>query len=59
MALRILHPRFRENVHALSRLQREGELLSRLNHPNIARPIALGINGTHPYLAMELLRGLP
>ncbi len=59
VALKILHPRFRENVHALSRLQREGELLSRLNHPNIARPVALGINGAHPYLAMELVPGTP
>jgi len=59
VALKILHPRFRDNIHALSRLEREGELLGRLNHPNIARPVALGINGTHPYLAMELVPGAP
>lgn len=59
VALKILHPRFRDNIHALSRLEREGELLSRLDHPNIARPVALGINGAHPYLAMELVPGAP
>lgn len=59
VALKILHPRFRENNHALSRLEREGELLSLLDHPNIARPVALGINGAHPYLAMELVPGVP
>ncbi|MFO0724301.1 MAG: serine/threonine-protein kinase [Myxococcota bacterium] len=59
VALKLLHPRFRESDHAKERLQREAQLLARLDHPNIARPIAVRVDFEHPFLAMELVQGLP
>jgi eukaryotic-like serine/threonine-protein kinase len=43
----------------LLRFSRERDILARLNHPNIARLYDAGSEGTQPYLAIELIEGLP
>ncbi len=50
------------NSHAadeafIQRFNREIAILSRLDHPNIGRAIAFGVEHGHPYLAMEFING--
>jgi serine/threonine protein kinase len=58
VALKLLHPHLAEiGGETLERFQREAEILQRLDHPNVARPIAFSLE-KHPYLAMELVDGI-
>jgi serine/threonine protein kinase len=58
VALKILHEHHRENENALERLEREAQLLARMDHPNIARPLAVRVRGDGPaYLATEFVDG--
>lgn len=41
------------------RFQREGNVLARLEHPNIARLLDAGLNGTQPFLVLEYVDGQP
>lgn len=42
------------------RFEREGQILARLSHPNIARLLDAGLhNGHQPYLVLEYVDGLP
>ncbi|MBI4861647.1 MAG: protein kinase, partial [Candidatus Riflebacteria bacterium] len=41
----------------ITRFVREGRVVSRIDHPNVARVFDAGLTGTTPYLAMELLTG--
>jgi serine/threonine protein kinase/Tfp pilus assembly protein PilF len=46
--------------HGEERFRREGSLLARLNHPNIARLIDAGVStDAQPYLVLEYVDGLP
>jgi len=42
---------------AARRFTLEAELLARMNHPSIAKVYAAGVDGTVPFLAMELVEG--
>ena len=45
---------------AAERFQREGQILARLTHPNIARLLDAGVTGNgQPYLVLEHVEGLP
>ncbi len=44
---------------ALDRFDREYEAMTRLNHPGIVRVYHYGLHQGHPWLTMELLRGVP
>ena len=44
---------------ALPRFDREYEAMTRLNHPGIVRVYHYGLHQNHPWLTMELLRGVP
>jgi len=44
---------------ALPRFDREYEAMTRLNHPGIVRVYHYGLHKNHPWLTMELLRGVP
>ncbi|MCK6551557.1 protein kinase [Myxococcota bacterium] len=60
VALKILHPRFLEGTTlARQRFELEAEVLARLDHPNIVRPLAFHVGGEHAYLAMEHVEGVP
>jgi serine/threonine-protein kinase len=41
------------------RFRREGSMLAKLAHPNIARLIDAGVDGGQPYLVLEYVDGLP
>lgn len=58
VALKILPPGFMEGSGAFERFQREIQVLSQLQHPNICAVLEAGSqDGTHFY-AMEFLRGM-
>jgi eukaryotic-like serine/threonine-protein kinase len=56
VALKILHPEFLESV-AADRFLREIKLVSRLNHPRIARLLDSGERDWFVYLAMDFIEG--
>jgi serine/threonine protein kinase len=56
VALKILHPEFLESV-AAERFLREIRLVSRLNHPRIARLLDSGERDWFVYLAMAFIEG--
>jgi serine/threonine-protein kinase len=56
VALKILHPEFLESV-AADRFLREIKLVSRLNHPRIARLLDSGERDWFVYLAMNFIAG--
>ncbi|MFZ4575347.1 MAG: protein kinase domain-containing protein, partial [Phycisphaerales bacterium] len=47
------------NADSLRRFDVEAEALARLSHPGIARIFEAGSVGGHPYIAMELVEGVP
>lgn len=59
VALKILHPERRGHGSSLARFQREAEILSRLDHPNIVRAYAWAHDAEAAWLAMELVEGAP
>jgi eukaryotic-like serine/threonine-protein kinase len=56
VALKILHPEFLESVQA-DRFLREIKLVSRLNHPRIARLLDSGEREWFVYLVMDFIEG--
>ena len=57
IALKVLPASKARNPQVLARFQREGRLLTQLNHPNIVRAYQLGAAGSVHYIAMEYLEG--
>ncbi|MEL6185630.1 MAG: serine/threonine-protein kinase, partial [Myxococcota bacterium] len=59
VALKLPHP-FGNSSELTDRLAREREILASLSHPHIARLYDAGMtSGGQPYLALELIEGLP
>jgi eukaryotic-like serine/threonine-protein kinase len=57
VAFKLLHPSLVGRTGAL-RFEREGKVLARLAHPNIARLLDAGVtDGGQPYLVLELVEG--
>ncbi len=57
VAFKLLHPSLVGRTGAL-RFEREGRVLARLTHPNIARLLDAGVtDGGQPYLVLELVEG--
>ncbi len=57
VALKVLPGSRAKNPNTLSRFQREGRLLTQLDHPNIVRAFQLGQSGEVSFIAMEHLEG--
>ncbi len=57
VALKFLSSNALADAEARSRLVKEAQAASRLNHPNIATIYELNITGTVPFIAMELVAG--
>jgi eukaryotic-like serine/threonine-protein kinase len=47
------------DTRLLTRFSRERDILARLDHPNIARLYDAGVAQSQPYLALELVEGVP
>ncbi len=59
VAIKLLRPEI-ESIEIVRRLSAEREVLSRLDHPNIARVLDAGMTETGmPYLVVDLIPGLP
>ncbi len=59
VAMKLLHRPFRGSSFAIERFGREVEVLMRLEHPAIARPVGFSLEGDTPWFAMELVVGEP
>jgi serine/threonine protein kinase len=59
VALKVIADGEFASARARARFEREVELASRLNHPNIARVYDSGIHAGQLFYAMELIDGLP
>lgn len=58
-ALKLMEARYAEDREALRRFEREGNVMAALAHPNICTVFEAGRWQEHPFLAMELLEGMP
>jgi len=59
LAIKILKPELRQNHEITGRFLREAKAAGVLSHPNIVTIYDVGEVGGFPYIAMELLEGLP
>ncbi|MSR47072.1 MAG: hypothetical protein EXS13_08405 [Planctomycetes bacterium] len=57
VALKLLHPGLQSRPDFISRFQREARAAAALHHPNIVKVIDAGVDGTTPWIAMELVEG--
>ncbi len=58
IALKLLNPEYAGQTKALARLEREAQVLARLEHPHAVRVYDFGVDAGQPYLAMEFVEGL-
>ncbi len=57
VALKTLHPSYAQNPEIRQRFLREGELASRIHHPNVVDVTDFGTQDNVAYLVMEYLEG--
>ena len=59
VALKVLKDDLREHSAIVARFQREAEAYATLNHPNIVHIYSVGAVGKIPYIAMQMIHGMP
>ncbi len=57
VALKVLHPAFKEDSNFLGRFEREAKLVARLEHPNIVPVYDYAEHEGQPYLVMKYIEG--
>jgi predicted Ser/Thr protein kinase len=57
VALKVLHPAFKEDPNFLGRFQREAKMVARLEHPNIVPTYAFEEHKGYPFLVMKYIEG--
>jgi serine/threonine protein kinase len=57
VAIKALHPAFKEDVNFLARFQREARVVARLDHPNIVPIYDFSEHEGRPYLVMKYIEG--
>lgn len=57
LAIKMVFPYFEPSKVLYKRFMDEGEMLKKLNHPNIVRVLEVGESEGKPYLAMEYISG--
>ena len=55
VAIKVLHPAFKEDPNFLARFQREARVVARLEHPNIVPVYDYAEHNGAPYLVMKFL----
>jgi serine/threonine-protein kinase len=56
-ALKVLHEHLAASAQIAARFLREARVAAQLRHPHIVDVIDVGVEGTTPYMVMELLEG--
>jgi serine/threonine-protein kinase len=56
-AVKAIRPELAQDAQFIAMFTDEAKILSRLDHPNVIRTLEYGIEGSHPFIAMELLLG--
>jgi HAMP domain-containing protein len=59
LAIKVLKPEFRQDIGLVGRFLREARAAGALSHPNIVTIYDVGEADGFPYIAMELLDGVP
>lgn len=57
VALKLITNKHAADEAFIKRFQREAEILTRLDHPNIGRALGYGIDAGRPWLALEYIEG--
>ena len=57
VAIKVLHPAFREDANFLARFQREARIVAKLDHPNIVPVYDFAEHRGHPFLVMRFIEG--
>jgi serine/threonine-protein kinase len=57
VAVKVMHPHVAADPETSRRFAREARAVSMLAHPNVVRIMDFGVDGSAPYMVMELLRG--
>jgi serine/threonine protein kinase len=57
VAIKVLHPAFKEDPHFLERFKREARVVARLEHPNIVPIYDFAEHEGQPYLVMKYVEG--
>jgi serine/threonine protein kinase len=58
VAIKVLHPAFKEDPNFLSRFQREARVVARLEHPHIVPIYDFAEHQGQPYLVMKYIEGV-
>ncbi|MEJ2013574.1 MAG: protein kinase [Anaerolineales bacterium] len=58
VAIKVLHPAFKEDPNFLSRFQREARVVARLEHPHIVPIYDFAEHKGQPYLVMKFIEGV-
>lgn len=58
VAIKVLHPAFKEEPNFLSRFQREARVVAKLEHPNIVPVYDFSEHSGQPYLVMKYIEGI-
>jgi tetratricopeptide (TPR) repeat protein len=57
VAIKVLHPAFKQDPNFLSRFQREARIVAKLQHPAIVPVYDFNEHGGQPYLVMRFIEG--
>ncbi|NIM94368.1 MAG: protein kinase [Anaerolineales bacterium] len=57
VAIKVLHPAFKEDPHFLERFQREARVVAKFEHPNIVPIYDFAEHKGQPYLVMKFIEG--
>jgi hypothetical protein len=58
VAIKVLHPAFKEDPNFISRFEREAKVVAKLEHPNIVPVYDYAEHNGQPYLVMKYIEGV-
>ena len=57
VAIKVMHPAFKQDPNFLARFQREARVVAKLDHPNIVPIYDYAEHNNNPYLVMKFVEG--